>query len=151
MFLEHNSKYLLCYWKIFIQWCLLTAPPEVFAPLIALASTNRCGPMSDVSKHRRTFGLGRQRSARFNISHKTTAHERPTLSTPGSTWRKRKADAFAPAIDELQMKNVRIKTSGTPALAQNRTLSDVLRNHKLTIFLWYYFHLPNQLVQHQTL
>ena len=38
----------------------------------------------------------------FKTMHTATAHERPTLPEPGYTWYKSKADAFAPATNELQ-------------------------------------------------
>jgi len=56
--------------------------------------------------------------ALFDTRHMTTAHERPTLSNPVSTWCKQTADAFAPAIDAVQMKNVRNRTSGKTASVQ---------------------------------
>ena len=68
-------------------------------------------------------------SARFNTRHKSTAHERHTLSEPAHTWNKRKADAYAPATHELQTFIARIKTSDKAASEQNRTLSDELRKY----------------------
>ena len=66
-------------------------------------------------------------SARFNTRHKSAAHERPTLSEPAHTWYKSKADAFAPATNELKTLNVRNKTIGKPSSVQNRTRSDERR------------------------